>query len=96
MLFTPIAKIITSNDNVRTVCVLKDAFTDASIIRKLRSASRNQVPMCRGKSMSDIHNCLCVVYGGNVMAARTVCEWVYLFHDEKRTNIQHKARERRP
>ncbi len=48
------------------------------------------------KSAVDIRCHLCVVYGGNVMLACTVCEWVHHFHNEKRTNIHDKAREGRP
>ncbi len=49
-----------------------------------------------GRSAVDIQHCLWTVYGGNVMLARTVCECVRYFHDEKRTNIHDEVREGRP
>ncbi len=35
-----------------------------------------------GKNMADIYSCLCAVYGGNVMLAPTVCEWVCNFRND--------------
>ncbi len=80
-------KIITSNDNiVGTVRVFKDGFTDTFSSRHCEMQAVIRLLCAERKSMAGIQCRLCMVYKGNVIPARTVCECVHHFHNEKRMN----------
>ncbi len=52
--------------------------------------------MQRGQSAADIHCNLLAMYGGNVMPARMVCEWVHHFCSSNRMDIYNEVRGGKP